>query len=121
MFEQIQRGDPDGFLARMLIVTPKLVSFKYDDYSTTDGGMEIEDILSAIKDFHSSMTVEYSFSDNALPHFRDYHDRLVAQASTKNILEDADQRAVILKSPVSIKIKCNNPCESHPNKSGLSF
>ena len=101
MFNQMQKGDADGFLARMLVVSPKLVNFKYEDYHYNHDTLGIEQLLACIKNQHVTPNMEYNFDDAALEIYIQFFNDLNESISTKDVFEESDQRAVLNKMAVS--------------------
>ena len=99
----MQRGDADGFLARMLIISPKLVSFKYEDYQLNKETLGVEQLLKAIKNQHNTSNIAYTFDTAALQVYIEFFNYLNETMTSKDVFEESDQRSVLNKMAVSVK------------------
>lgn len=100
LFNKIQGGDPDGFLARMLLVTPQLCSFRYEDYQYNDTALTLEDILRRTRTNHIIPNLEYNFSDEALDIFKVQFNTLCKMMDNMDVFEETEQRSVVNKIKV---------------------
>lgn len=101
LFNQVQKGDSDGFLARMSIVTPRLVSFDYDDFTSLDDAIKVEDLLRKVKSHHIISNISYTFSPDALLRYKSYYSEVKAHSDSMDIFTQPEQRSILNKMLVS--------------------
>jgi hypothetical protein len=100
----VKRGDPDGFLARLSIVSPRTVSFAYDEFEKNDDAANIEDILRKIMTDHSTPKLQYTFSEDALQVFKAFFNKLRESQDERDVFTEGEQRSIISKMQVSFTV-----------------
>lgn len=111
----MQKGDPDGFLARMSIVTPRLVSFDYDDFTVLEDAVQVEEILRTVRTHHTTPKLTYTFSKEALVLFKEYYKEMKADTDSRDQFIEPEARSILNKMMVGGLLKHSHGFRSRRN------
>lgn len=104
LFDQLQKNDSDGYMARMLISTPRTVTFFYNDFTSLESAEDTFDtLLTAVKS-QNNQGGKFVMSKEAMDVFRPFYDELTEETSKKCPLLQGDILRMLHKGHVSNNI-----------------
>ena len=86
----------------MNLVTPKLVSFDYNDFSRNKDTVHMEILLRQVQQHHILGHQTYRFSAEALALYKAFYAEIKKESDGKCVFDESDQRSVLSKIQVGV-------------------